>query len=119
MPLYWMMDAERRVVEEWTPALAFPRVEQERVIWQPGTRRTEERSSMRDTSSAAAAAQTQAQRELGGPGRLRLAFEMSVLARELSLVRLRQAHPDWSRSQLSRELLRLSFLPDDLPLPLR
>ena len=51
---------------------------------------------MRDTTSAAAAAQAHAQRQLGGPGRLRLAFEMSVLARELTLAGLRRSHPDWS-----------------------
>ena len=58
---------------------------------QPGTI-----ASMRDTTSAAAAAQAQAQQQLGGPGRLRLAFEMSVLARELALAGLRRSHPDWS-----------------------
>jgi hypothetical protein len=74
---------------------------------------------MRDTTSAAAAAQAQAQRQLGGPGRLRLSFEMSVLARELTLAGLRQSHPDWSPRQLRRELLRLCFLPGELPGPLR
>jgi hypothetical protein len=74
---------------------------------------------MRDTTSAAAAAQAEAPRQLGGPARLRLAFEMSVVARELALVRLRRDHPQWSTSQLSRELLRLAFLPDPLPEALR
>jgi hypothetical protein len=75
--------------------------------------------SMRDTTSTAAFAQAQAQRELGGPGRLQLAFEMSVLACELTLAGLRRSHPDWSSAQLRRELLRLCFLPGDLPRPLR
>jgi hypothetical protein len=44
---------------------------------------------------------------------------MSVVARELALVRLRRDHPQWSTSQLSRELLRLAFLPDPLPEALR
>lgn len=74
---------------------------------------------MRDTARAAAAAQAQAQRRLGGAGRLRLAFEMSVLARELAMARLRQEHPDWSPGQLRREILRYSFLPGPLPPPLR
>jgi hypothetical protein len=74
---------------------------------------------MRDTASAAAAVQTQAQRQLGGPGRLRLAFEMSMLTRELTLTGLRRSHPDWSPWQLRRELLRLCFLPGPLPPPLR
>ena len=74
---------------------------------------------MRDTTSAAAAAQAQAQQQLGGPGRLRLAFEMSELARQLALAGLRRSHPDWSPQQLHRELLRLCLLPGDLPPPLR
>ena len=74
---------------------------------------------MRDTTSAAAAAQARAQQQLGRPGRLRLAFEMSELARELALAGLRGAHPDWSPRQLRRELLRLCFLPGDLPPALR
>lgn len=74
---------------------------------------------MRDTTSASAAAQTRIQRQLGGPGRLRLSLEMSAVARDLAVARLRQTHPHWSPSQLSRELLRLSFLPDALPPALR
>lgn len=31
----WLVDAERKVVEVWTPDAAFPRVETERVVWQP------------------------------------------------------------------------------------
>src|SRR6185437_3858152 len=57
-------------------------------------------ASMRDTTSAAAAAQARAQHQLGGPGRLRLAFEMSLLARELTLAGLRRSHPEWSPRQL-------------------
>ena len=76
-------------------------------------------ASMRDTTSAAAAAQAHAHRQLGGPGRLRLAFELSMLARELTLAGLRRSHPDWSPGQLRRELLRVCLLPGDLPPPLR
>jgi hypothetical protein len=74
---------------------------------------------MRDTTSTAAAAQFRAQQRLGGAGRLQLAFEMSLLARELALAGLRRSHPDWSPRQLRRELLRLCFLPGDLPPALR
>jgi hypothetical protein len=74
---------------------------------------------MRDTTSTAAAAQFRAQQRLGGAGRLQLAFEMSLLARELTLAGLRRSHPDWSPRQLRRELLRLCFLPGDLPPALR
>jgi hypothetical protein len=46
---------------------------------------------------------------------LLLAFEMSEFARDLSRARIRQEHPDWSEQQVSRELLRLAFLPSSLP----
>lgn len=74
---------------------------------------------MRDTTSAAAAVQAHAQQRLGGPGRLRLAFEMSQLARELALAGLRRSHPDWPPQELRRQLLRLCFLPGEPPPPLR
>jgi len=32
---YWIVDPERRCVEVWTPAAAFPAVEWEAVSWQP------------------------------------------------------------------------------------
>lgn len=67
--------------------------------------------------------QLAAQRRLTGEQRLALALEMSRLARQLLLARLGQDHPDWSRVQLERELLRAAFLSEGrftaLPLPLR
>jgi Rv0078B-related antitoxin len=73
---------------------------------------------MSDTTEAAARAQIAVYRRLAGSARLRLAFEMSTLARELAATRLRREHPDWSPDRLSRELLRYSLLPAPLPLPL-
>lgn len=35
MPLYWVVDADARVVEVWTPDDRFPAVERERLVWQP------------------------------------------------------------------------------------
>ena len=35
IPLYWLVDAELRVIEVWTPDAVFPVVEQEAVRWQP------------------------------------------------------------------------------------
>jgi Uma2 family endonuclease len=35
VPLYWVVDADRRSVEIWTPDDPFPRVEMERLIWHP------------------------------------------------------------------------------------
>lgn len=79
----------------------------------------ERRTRLKDTSPAAAALQTSIHRRLTGADRLRLALEMSIAARELALTRLRRQHPDWSESDLKRELLRYAFLSTPLPPPLR
>jgi hypothetical protein len=70
---------------------------------------------MRDTSPTAEALQTEIHRRLSGAERLRLAFEMSLVAREMSLARLRRQHPEWSDAELKRELLRYSFPPNLCP----
>jgi hypothetical protein len=56
---------------------------------------------------------------MSGEQRLLLAFEMSLFARELARAGIQQDHPEWSETQVARELLRLAFLPAPLPLPLR
>jgi Uma2 family endonuclease len=35
IPLYWIVDADQRQVEIWTPADSFPRFEREQVLWHP------------------------------------------------------------------------------------
>lgn len=35
IPAYWVVDADNRLVEVWTPDVQFPAVEAERVSWQP------------------------------------------------------------------------------------
>jgi Uma2 family endonuclease len=35
VPLYWVVDADDRVVEVWTPGDDFPAVERERLVWAP------------------------------------------------------------------------------------
>lgn len=70
---------------------------------------------MRDTSAQALAVQARIHRSLSGPERLRLAFEMSLIARELSLARLRAQRPGWSDAELRRELLRYSYSANPLP----
>lgn len=35
VPLYWIVDADERQVEIWTPPDSFPRFEREQVIWHP------------------------------------------------------------------------------------
>lgn len=72
-----------------------------------------------DTSAEAEALQREIQRRLGGPSRLRLALDMSVAARALTLARLRRRHPDYSELDLKKALLRQAFAADNLPPPLR
>lgn len=50
-----------------------------------------------------------------GTQRLLLSFEMSLFARELSKQGIRQEHPEWSETEIMRELIRLAFLPSELP----
>jgi hypothetical protein len=47
------------------------------------------------------------------------AFDMSLFARELAKAKIRVDHPEWSESQVAREVLRLAFLPEPLPIGLR
>ncbi len=35
VPLYWIVDGASRQVEIWTPMDRFPRLERERLVWQP------------------------------------------------------------------------------------
>ena len=73
----------------------------------------------RDTSQAAAELQLSILRQLGGAERLRLALEMSDLARELTRTRLRVAHSDWRESRISLELAGYAHLPNPRPDSLR
>lgn len=64
---------------------------------------------MSDTSPEAAEIQASIYRGMTGEQRLRLAFEMSQMARDMALARLRAQHPDWSEWELKRQLLRHAF----------
>lgn len=72
-------------------------------------------SPISDTSAAAQAIQLNIHRSMTGEQRLLLAYEMSMFARELNRARLHHEHPEWSEAAISRELLRLAFLPTPLP----
>jgi len=72
-----------------------------------------------DTSPEAQAVWLRIQRAKTGEQRILEVLEMSLFIRELSRTRIRSTHPDWSESQVERELLRLTFLPDPLPSGLR
>lgn len=59
---------------------------------------------MRDTSREAAEVQARVQDQLGGAGRLRLTYEMSVAAQALALAGLRVRRPDLRPEELARAL---------------
>jgi len=40
---------------------------------------------------------------------------MSLFAKELARAGIRQDHPEWTDAQVARELLRLAFLPGQVP----
>ena len=68
-----------------------------------------------DTPTHVQALQDAAWRRMTGAARLQLAFEMSALARSLSVARIRAEHPAWTERQVARELLRIAMLPEPLP----
>jgi Rv0078B-related antitoxin len=71
--------------------------------------------SISDTSPKSREVQLQIHRSMSGEKLILVALEMSLFARELARDGIRQRHPDWNDSQVSRELLRLAFLPNPLP----
>ena len=74
---------------------------------------------MSDTTAEAAARQINVYCRLTGVERLTVAFDMSLLARELSRTRLRLQHPEWTDDEVKREVLRYAFPPTPLPRSLR
>ena len=75
--------------------------------------------TLTDTTPEARAAQLKVHQAMSGEQRLLLAFEMSVFAREVAAAHLREQHPGWSEAEVSRELIRIAFLPDLPPPPFR
>ena len=63
-------------------------------------------SGVSDTSSAAAHHQVSIQRRLLPIERLRIAIDMSSMARELARARLWHEHPDWDEQRVAAEFLR-------------
>jgi hypothetical protein len=72
-----------------------------------------------DTSPEARRIQANIHRNMTGEERLKLAVEMSLMARELALTRIRLEHPEWSERECKLELLRIAFGNKPLPPPLR
>jgi hypothetical protein len=46
---------------------------------------------------------------------LEIALEISLLSRALMKAGVRNQHPDWSDSEIEREVQRLAFFPQPLP----
>ena len=60
----------------------------------------------KDTTSEAAAVQTEVHRRIGARGRFQLAIEMSELSRNLAAVGLRARRPDLDEAGAAIELIR-------------
>ena len=50
-----------------------------------------------------------------GEQRVALAFDMSIMGRELARAGIKHNHPEWTDRQVERELIRFAFLPAPLP----
>ena len=80
----------------------------------PALRRfsTQRRASLpivSDTSAEAELVQATIHRRLSGVERLRIAMDMSDLARNLLRTRLQQEHPDWDQTQILQAMLPSTF----------
>jgi hypothetical protein len=72
-----------------------------------------------DTTPEARKIQIETYRKMSGAERLLLAFDISELTRALARAGIRDRHPEWSESEVTRELLRLAFFPSPRPVRLR
>ena len=68
-----------------------------------------------DTSPHIRKMQLEMERRMTGEERILWALEASLLVREFTKSKIRSDHPDWSEAQVTREVLRLQFLPGKLP----
>jgi hypothetical protein len=75
--------------------------------------------AMTDTRPEARAKQDEILRAMSGEQRMTLAYEMSMFVRELMKEGIRRDHPEWTETQIARELLRRAFFPAPLPAWLR
>jgi hypothetical protein len=68
-----------------------------------------------DTSPAAKELQLRIELAMTGEQRILQALEASLLVRELTASGIRMNHPQWTEAEVAREVLRLQFLPAQLP----
>jgi hypothetical protein len=50
-----------------------------------------------------------------GEQRMLIALELSLFARELAKTRIQNGRPEWSHAEVARELMRIAFFPEPLP----
>lgn len=72
-----------------------------------------------DTTREAQARQLEILREMSGVQRIELAYEMSMFVRKIMKEGIRHDHPEWTETQIARELLGRAFFPSPLPAWLR
>ena len=72
-----------------------------------------------DTAPDAAEVQLRVLRGLSGAERVDIAYDLSMMLRDVAAARVRQQHPDWSESDVVRQLLREAFPHESFPGPLR
>jgi hypothetical protein len=60
-----------------------------------------------DTTDDANAAQLDAYRRLGGPGRVAVVFRLNALVREMAMAGIRSRHPEYDDAQVRMALRRL------------
>ena len=68
-----------------------------------------------DTRPDIAAMQSEGLRRKTPVERLRMAIDMSAMARSFTRAGIRARHPDWGDTQIDREVIRMAF--DGRPLP--
>ena len=66
---------------------------------------------MQDTTPEAAAHQAEIYRQMGSEKRFELAWEMSLMAREFSLSRIRDEHPDFNEFDVMKTYVNEVLLP--------
>lgn len=64
---------------------------------------------MSDTSPIAASIQADIHRRLSPVERLRIAMDMSDVARAFARSRVRGTHPDWSEREVTHELIAILY----------
>jgi hypothetical protein len=52
---------------------------------------------------------------MSGAERVRVAYELSMLAKRMMETGIRRDHPEWTDQEIKREILRRAFFPQPLP----